>query len=211
MRRFLALALFAGFAITAILVQSGVTLPGDEAMLRAFGAARTDGRTALMRFFTLLGNGKVEIPFALALVGFFWWKDERHRARRYFFACVSGEALYALAKASFGRERPHVIERLADAGWKSFPSGHAMLAPVIYTFGLALLARRINSAPARAVLSGLGIVLPLLIAVSRLYLGVHYPSDVVAGLLLGSAWALLWDGRGSRPSASATSEAPATR
>jgi undecaprenyl-diphosphatase len=205
------LVLLCCFILTATLVVSGVTLPGDEAILRAAGGMRTDWLTSVMRFFTLLGNGKVEIPLALLLVGYFWWKGEQPTARRYFLACVSGELVYAVAKALFGRPRPQVIERLSDAGWSSFPSGHATLAPVIYTLGLVLLSRSINAGSSRPVLLGLGIVFPVVIAVSRVYLGVHYPSDVVAGLFLGSAWALLWDGRRSSASASAASSAPATR
>ncbi len=207
----LILVLLALFALTAGLVVAGITLPGDEAMLRAVGAVRSDGVTRVMRAFTTLGGGAVEVPLALGLVVLLWKLGAPGRARRYLYAALSGELLYVIAKASFGRPRPQIISRLSDAGWSSFPSGHSMLAPIIYTFGLVLLARTIGSRGGRLVLLGIGAVMPIAIAISRVYLGVHYPSDVVAGLLLGSAWALCWDGEASPASAAATSSAPATR
>ena len=203
--------LFALFALTAGLVVAGITLPGDEAMLRAVGNARSDGLTSLMRVFTTLGSGNVEVPLALGLVGLLWKLGAQGSARRYLYAALSGELLYVIAKAGFGRPRPRIISHLSDAGWSSFPSGHSMLAPIIYTFGFVLLARTITSRSGRFALFGVGALMPIVIAISRVYLGVHYPSDVVAGLLLGSAWALCWDSEGSRASAAATSSAPATK
>jgi undecaprenyl-diphosphatase len=108
------------------------------------------------------------------------------------FAALSAEVLYLLLKPIFQRERPRIIERLAEAGWYSYPSGHAMLAPVIYGFGLILLAQSVRDRRIRAALVTLALTLPPLIAISRVYLGVHYPSDVVAALFLGNAWMLLW-------------------
>jgi membrane-associated phospholipid phosphatase len=123
--------LLALFAITAGLVVAGITLPGDEAILRAVGSARRDGLTALMRSFTFLGDGKVEVPLALVLVGTLWRLGARGRAQRSLLAGLSGELVYVIAKASFGRPRPQIIERLSGAGWSSFPTGHSMMAPII--------------------------------------------------------------------------------
>lgn len=203
--------LLALFALTAGLVVAGITLPGDEAMLREAGNARSESLTTVMRLFTLLGSGNVGVPLVLGMVGLLWKLGAQGSARRYLYAALSGELLYVIAKASFGRPRPEVISHLSDAGWSSFPSGHSMLAPIIYTFGFVLLARTITSRSGRVMLLGVGAIMPIAIAISRVYLGVHYPSDVVAGLFLGSAWALCWDGKGSRASAAVTSSAPATR
>lgn len=209
--RFAIGVLLALFVLTAGLVVAGITLPTDEAMLRAAGSARSDGLTSLMRVITTLGSGNVGVPLVLGLAGLLWKLGAQGSARRYLYAALSGELLYVIAKASFGRPRPDIISHLSDAGWSSFPSGHSMLAPIIYTFGFVLLARTITSRSGRVMLLGVGASMPIAIAISRVYLGVHYPSDVVAGLLLGSAWALCWDGEGSRASAAATSSAPATR
>jgi len=207
----LILILLALFALTAGLVVAGLTLPADDAILRAAGNARREGLTTWMLFFTMLGGGWVEVPLALALVVLLWRLGEPGRARRYLYAALSGELLYVIAKASFGRPRPEIISHLAEAGWSSFPSGHSMMAPIIYTFGGVLLARTISSRATKVVLLMVGAITPIAIVISRVYLGVHYPSDVVAGLLLGCAWALCWDGDASRASALATSSAPATR
>ena len=204
-------ALLALFAVTAGLVVAGITLPGDEAILRAAGDARSEGLTAVMRVFTTLGSGDLEVPLALGLIALLWKLGAKGRALRYLYAGLSGELVYIIAKASFGRPRPQIISHLTGAGWTSFPSGHSMLAPIVYTFGCVLLARTIASRPGKFVLLGIGAVMPIAVAISRVYLGVHYPSDVVAALLLGSAWALCWDGDSSRASAAATSSAPATR
>lgn len=209
--RWLVLLLVLFFVATAMLVVRGTTLPGDDAVLRALGGMRTDGRTAVMRFFTLLGSGTIEIPGALALVVFLVASGRRRPGWSYFGIALGGEALYALLKQLFHRPRPQVIPHLTSGGWYSFPSGHSMLAPVIWSLGLVLLARLQTRRAARIILLTLAALLPVAIGASRLYLGVHYPSDVVAGLALGSAWALFWDLESSLAKIASTSDAPATR
>jgi undecaprenyl-diphosphatase len=97
-----------------------------------------------------------------------------------------------LAKQSFQRPRPDIIDRFAGAGWYSYPSGHAMLAPVIWGLGLLLLSQSVSNALIRRVLLFLAVTIPIAIGVSRVYLGVHFPSDVIAALALGTGWVLLW-------------------
>ena len=186
------LALFAIFAGLSVLVVLERTLPLDMALLHWADAHRTPWRTDVMLFFTFIGNGLVEVPLALLAAWALWRLGRPLCARRYVLAALSAEVLYALLKPAFQRERPRIIERLADAGWYSYPSGHAMLAPVIYGFGLILLAQSVRDRHTRAVLVMIALTTPPLIAVSRVYLGVHYPSDVVGALFLGNAWLLLW-------------------
>jgi undecaprenyl-diphosphatase len=124
-----------------------------------------------------------------------WRLGRRIEARRYLFSALSAEVVFLIAKASFQRPRPDLITKLANAGWYSYPSGHAMLAPVIWGAGLLLMARAVRHPAARGVLVILAVVLPVLIAVSRVYLGVHYPSDVLGALALGTGWAIWWTQR----------------
>lgn len=194
------------------MVVLGATIGHDEAVLRWIEGIRRPWLTDVMLVATFLGDGLIEVPFALIACWALWRLGRGACAKRYFFAGISGELLYVIAKASFQRDRPTIIPRMANAGWYSYPSGHAMMAPVLWGFGLLLLARSVTRPAARAVLLVLAAVIPPMIAVSRIYLGVHYPSDVVGALVLGNAWVLLWSEAGVLwPRKAVTSSLAATR
>ena len=186
------LSAFAMFVVVSLLMVFGSTLVWDDAVLREIGDTRTPGITNLMLLATMLGDGVIEAPFALGVMVLLWRLRRGQAAKRYALAALSGWALYALAKAAFQRERPSIITRLHDAGWYSYPSGHAMLAPLVWSFALILLAESVTSRAARISMMILAVLIPIAIAISRVYLGVHYPSDVLGALLLGTAWMLLW-------------------
>ena len=188
----IALILLGCFALISLLVAAGVTLPWDEAVLRVVGGWRQPALTDLMLAFTFAGNGNIEVPMALGIGLMRWRLGKADLAKRYLLVALSAEVLYVVLKASFHRPRPSIIPRLGDAGWYSYPSGHSMMGPVIWTLGLLLLARAVPNRIARATLASIGILVPLGIAASRVYLGVHYPSDVVGALLIGSAWVVWW-------------------
>lgn len=107
-------------------------------------------------------------------------------------AIVGASVLNALFKFSFHRDRPMVVPHLAEVSNSSFPSGHAMISAATYMTVGALLAHTQPSRAVRIYLLSLAAVLSILIGLSRLYLGVHWPSDVLAGWAFGSAWALLF-------------------
>ncbi len=102
-----------------------------------------------------------------------------------------GVLLSSLLKSSFGRARPDLVPHADVVNTLSFPSGHAMSAAVVYLTLGALLARAQEHRRLKFFLIGVAVTLTLLIGISRVYLGVHWPSDVLAGWCLGSAWALL--------------------
>lgn len=180
------------FVVVSALVVSGHTAAWDHVILVWIGTVRTAPMIDLMVFFTVLGDGEVEIPLALGLVALLWRLGRRPEARRYLFTALSAEVVFLIAKASFQRPRPEVITKLASAGWYSYPSGHAMLAPVIWGLGLVLVARSVQHDGVRRGLFALAVFIPLAIAASRIYLGVHHPSDVVGALALGTGWAVWW-------------------
>ncbi len=180
------------FVAISVLMVLGITGTWDDAILEWIGTVRGGITLDLMIAATVLGDGEVEIPFALA-TGLLLWRLGRPRCARIFVFCaLSGQILLMLAKQSFQRPRPDIIDRLAGAGWYSYPSGHAMLAPVIWGLGLLLLSQSVAHAGIRRALLFLAVTIPIAIAVSRVYLGVHFPSDVIAALALGSGWVLLW-------------------
>lgn len=184
--------LVASFLLVSLLVLLGTTGSWDDELLRWVEGHRTAALTNLMLVATLLGNGIIEVPFAIGAAILLAVRGQASVAKRYVFAAACGELVYVVLKPAFHRQRPSIIPRLGDAGWYSYPSGHAMLAPVIWSFGLLLLAATTKRKAARIALAALAVLLPPAIAASRVYLGVHYPSDVLAGLLLGSGWALWW-------------------
>ena len=199
---------FAAFVGISLVMLLGITSASDDAVLRWVGTIRSDSLTTLMRAATVLGDGALEIPVAFMLLAIIWQVRGRGSGLRYLYCALSGEVVYVIAKASFQRPRPDIIARLGSAGWHSYPSGHAMLAPIVYGVGFVLLAHAARGVVRRALLA-LAVAIPLAIAVSRVYLGVHYPSDVLGALALGSAWGYLWFGS-DRSSSCATSSAPAT-
>lgn len=192
------LSLFVGLSL---LMVSGITLPWDRAVLQWFGAHRTPPMIDAMLLASYLADG---VPIALAGFGTcaLLWASGRGRAAVALLAgSLSGEALYLLAKSAFQRARPDVIERLSGAGWHAYPSGHTMMATIIWGLALVLLAARVATW-LRPLLLVLAFAIPLAVAASRVGLGVHYPSDVLAGLALGGAWMLFWRDWSRTPSTS---------
>jgi undecaprenyl-diphosphatase len=184
---------FVSFAQGAVAVQAGWTQALDHRLMLAVGGLRSDGLTLMTRSLSAIGAGEVEIPLGLLLSLRLSLIRRRAEAAGYAAATLSGWAVYGVAKWIVQRPRPRVIPRIpgAGGGWYSFPSGHATLAPLV--FGLGML---IWSAPwprrTRVACLLVAAVCSLLIAFSRVYLGVHWPSDVLAGLLLGTGWAAMW-------------------
>lgn len=174
------------FIVVAVLVAIRVIQPWDVRVLRAIATLRTPWLTRMMQVISGIGNWEGEVPF---LLGGAWWLSRRGRPRdagRWIGGALAGELVYVLLKECFHRPRPNVVPHLSGAGWYSFPSGHAMLAPIVWCAGIALLT---SASPRRERIAwrAVAIILVAAIAFARLYLGVHYPSDVAAGLLFGSA------------------------
>jgi undecaprenyl-diphosphatase len=107
-----------------------------------------------------------------------------------FASIVGGALLTTVTKIGFARPRPDLVDHLVDVQSLSFPSGHAMASAVVYLTLGALLARTERRRAVRFYIFAVAGLLTLIIGASRVFLGVHYPTDVLAGWTLGAAWAL---------------------
>ncbi|XXF77573.1 phosphatase PAP2 family protein [Myxococcaceae bacterium GXIMD 01537] len=106
-------------------------------------------------------------------------------------ATLGGTLLNVALKHLFARPRPTVVPHLTEVASASFPSGHAMLSAIVYLTLGALLAQLTEHRRLRFYALGWAVLLTLLIGLTRVYLGVHYPTDVLGGWVAGLAWALL--------------------
>jgi undecaprenyl-diphosphatase len=194
----LTLALLAGFVLVLVNVLDGDLDGFDQWLVTLLRADDADGQPLgpswLRVFFveiTHLG-GTVALTVATAVVAGLLAFERRYRpALLVLVAVLGGTALSSALKLGLDRPRPDLVPHLVEVLSPSFPSGHAMLSTVVYlTLGL-LLARFEFARPAtRLYVVGCALGLVLLIGASRVYLGVHWPSDVLAGWCLGAAWAI---------------------
>lgn len=145
----------------------------------------------LMRDFTALGGVGVLSLIVLASAGYLVLIHKRRTALLVIAASVGGILLSFALKSGFARPRPDLVSHDAFVYTASFPSGHSMMAATVYLTLGALLASVQPDLRLRLYLLAVALVLTLLVGVSRVYLGVHWPTDVVAGWFAGAAWALL--------------------
>lgn len=139
---------------------------------------------------TALGSFSCLGLLFLATLGFLILQRRRNLALLVTAAVLGGAALSTILKLGFDRPRPD-IQHAARVFTSSFPSGHAMLSAITFLTLGALLTRIKSDLRLKVYFIGLAIFLTILVGVSRVYLGVHYPSDVLGGWLMGAAWALL--------------------
>jgi undecaprenyl-diphosphatase len=191
-----------GFAELAGEVLEGDTHAFDERILLALRSASDPSDPLgpgwveeLMRDLTALGSMGLLTIITLAVAAFLALDRKTHAALFVLVAVGGGVLLSTLLKVGFDRPRPELVPHSSIVYTASFPSGHAMLAAVVYLTLGALLARVQPRRLLKLYLLGLAILLTVAVGASRVYLGVHWPTDVVAGWAVGAAWALLcWAG-----------------
>lgn len=160
----------------------------DQQLFTALQATRSDGLDRLMVAITELGGAWVTVPLGLVVFGWFGWQRRWALAWYWVATFLAARLSLATLKWTLERERPLNIYRGLESF--SFPSGHATTAAVIYGFLGFLLARGLPRHWRALVLAAAG-VLVAAIGLSRLYLGMHWLSDVIAGVALGLAWITL--------------------
>jgi len=177
-------------------MMEGDTLRFDRWLLLALRASGDPGDPLgpawveeMFRDFTALGGTGVLGLLTVTSVGYLWLTGLRRVAVFLLLAIVGGLLLSLALKTGFHRARPDLVSHGAMIYTSSFPSGHSMLSAVVYLTGGALLAVVHPERKVRLYLIGCSILATLLVGVSRVYLGVHWPSDVLAGWAAGAAWA----------------------
>ena len=186
-----------GFVTLAGEMREGETEAFDRAMLLAFRnpADLSDPIGPLwveeaMRDVTALGSNVVLILVTLAVIGFLLLIRNRAAALLVLASVAGGTLLGNLLKIGFERPRPDLVLHGMGVHTASFPSNHAMLSAVTYLTLGALLARLEVRRPAKIYFIAVALILAIVVGLSRLYLGVHWPTDVLAGWSIGAAWAM---------------------
>jgi undecaprenyl-diphosphatase len=144
----------------------------------------------MMRDFTALGGTAVLTLLTLFVTLFLILLGKRRSALLVAGSIAFGTLVSSVLKLAFDRPRPDLVPHGMEVYTMSFPSGHAMMSALVYLTLGALLARTQADLRVRLYLIGCAILLTFLIGVSRVYLGVHWPTDVLAGWAVGSCWAL---------------------
>ncbi len=138
---------------------------------------------------TALGGVTVLSLLTLGLAGFFVLRRQWGALALMLITVIGGVFIVDGLKTAYGRERPTVIDHLVEETSYSFPSGHSTMATVVYLTLAVMLAEFQEKRSLRVYILGYAVLLAGLIGVSRVVLGVHYPSDVAAGWTLGLLWA----------------------
>lgn len=143
----------------------------------------------MMRDFTALGGLGVLALLTVSVFFFLVLQRKNHGAFLLLAVTTGGMLLSLLLKAGFDRPRPDLVPHGSYASYASFPSGHSMLAAATYLTLGALLARLQPGLRLKLHILALAVTFTVLVGVSRVYLGVHWPSDVAAGWAAGAVWA----------------------
>jgi undecaprenyl-diphosphatase len=144
----------------------------------------------MVRDVTALGGTAVLALMVLAVTGFLAMTRRSHAAVAVLLSVIGGVIVSQFAKLAFARPRPELVPHGAEVYTASFPSGHAMMAAVVYLTLGALLARTQSGRSVKTYVLAVAVILTMLVGASRVYLGVHWPTDVLAGWALGGTWAL---------------------
>jgi undecaprenyl-diphosphatase len=161
--------------------------PGNVS-LPAFPGWVTDA----MKDITSLGSATVIILFTIIVAGYLFLQKKYYWLWIVLIATFGGALMVAGLKEFIGRTRPTVVTHLLEENSLSFPSGHSMMSAIVYLTQATLLTRIEENRKVKIYIISVALLLTFLIGLSRVYIGVHYPTDVVAGWVAGISWALLW-------------------
>ncbi|MHC4877712.1 MAG: phosphatase PAP2 family protein [Planctomycetota bacterium] len=186
------------FVLLTGLISSPAMQSFDEAVVRRLRHQESPDRpigplwfVELARDFTALGGYGVLVTLTILVTTFLTLERKPHRARFAATTIVAGYLLSMTLKQLVGRPRPDVVAWLSFPHSSSFPSGHSMMSAIVYlTMGL-MLSELASHRRVKVFLAVTPLTISAAVGLSRIYMGVHYLTDVVAGWSAGICWALL--------------------
>ncbi len=176
------------FAWLARTVVAGESKAFDGAVRAAIHAWASSPLTAVMRGITQLGSVIVLVTLGLSVL---WWligQGRRREAVIFALVCIGAESLSETLKIIFHRFRPEAFFGLPEPETFSFPSGHSVMSACFYGALAAILVSRIESRSQRIAIRAAAALVAFAVGLSRIYLGVHWPTDVLAGFALAAMW-----------------------
>ena len=140
---------------------------------------------------TALGGTAVLVVVILITLGFLWIAKKKRIMLLFAAATFGGQVFNSVLKQLFMRPRPTVVPHLTEVQSSSFPSGHSMMSAIVYLTLGVLLSRLVTAPLTRFYIIAVSILLTAMVGFTRVFLGVHYPTDVVGGWTVGLAWAVI--------------------
>ncbi|MFC5448597.1 phosphatase PAP2 family protein [Paenibacillus aestuarii] len=188
----LGLLAFLCFAGLASMINRTWMAEFDSRIIVSIQSLESPGLTDVMKFFTFIGSTQIVTVISICCF-FLLYYFLHHRIELIFFLIIIAGtgALNLMLKLIFQRERPS-LHRLIEATGFSFPSGHSMEAFSLYASIAFLLWRHLATRPRRTAVILICIGMILMIGISRIYLGVHYPSDVIGAYFASGFWFALF-------------------
>lgn len=178
-------------------VREGESHAFDEWVIKAFRSpddpARLIGPSWLgeaARDLTALGSAPVLLLIIAVVAVTLAFCRMYHAMWLVLAASITGQMVSQALKFAFQRERPSIVPHLTEVSTSGFPSGHAMASAIVYLTLAAILMRLAQPWRLKLHILAIGVLLTFIVGVSRIFLGVHYPTDVLSGWAAGLVWAL---------------------
>lgn len=179
------------FFLVLISYLTGAILSFDQQIVTGVSILHTPILTKILHVITLSGNGSILAPLSVLIIVCTFLMKKRMEAMVLLATLVGCEVMSEGLKEIFERQRPMGLNLISMPSSYSMPSGHALVGGAFYTVLTLLLARAYRPTIIGKLVPMIGIGFVTLLCFSRVYLGVHYPSDVLAGLALGLSWMFL--------------------